>query len=262
MHCHCGTNNRAPRWTFTDPCKPKLIIRFSCGYSVIYTVLWNLNMHTCISILIHSLFGHVLTCLRWLYFNAHAYMYTCFRCARNLNAFILYKYILPSFAEVKVLQQQNMLNVHRMPTLIREVFKWSYEHHFYGHTFYINGLQVCEHEWTFKESWLLRAYSFYINNEIWAKENFCSPLQQLNSMKLDRKPGRDVLYQVYIFMPSSWNGRGIQCYPFPSFRPSIIRLFRIQFPLIIAVIHGDFQMKFGTWVCHKNTQVDFKFGLS
>ena len=23
MHCHCGTNNRAPPWTFTDPCKPK-----------------------------------------------------------------------------------------------------------------------------------------------------------------------------------------------------------------------------------------------
>ena len=22
MHSHCGTNNRAPRWTFTDPCKP------------------------------------------------------------------------------------------------------------------------------------------------------------------------------------------------------------------------------------------------
>ena len=22
MHCHCGNNNRAPRWTFTDPCKP------------------------------------------------------------------------------------------------------------------------------------------------------------------------------------------------------------------------------------------------
>ena len=21
MHCHCGTNNRAPRWTFTDPCR-------------------------------------------------------------------------------------------------------------------------------------------------------------------------------------------------------------------------------------------------
>ena len=21
MHCHCGTNNRAPRWTFTDRCK-------------------------------------------------------------------------------------------------------------------------------------------------------------------------------------------------------------------------------------------------
>ena len=24
MHCHCDTNNRAPRWTFTDPCKPEL----------------------------------------------------------------------------------------------------------------------------------------------------------------------------------------------------------------------------------------------
>ena len=25
MHCQCGTNNRAPRWTFTDPCKPEVI---------------------------------------------------------------------------------------------------------------------------------------------------------------------------------------------------------------------------------------------
>ena len=24
MHCHYGTNNRAPRWTFTDPCKPEV----------------------------------------------------------------------------------------------------------------------------------------------------------------------------------------------------------------------------------------------
>ena len=24
MHCHCGTNNRAPRWTFTDPYKPEV----------------------------------------------------------------------------------------------------------------------------------------------------------------------------------------------------------------------------------------------
>ena len=24
MHCHCGTNNRAPPWTFTDPCKPEV----------------------------------------------------------------------------------------------------------------------------------------------------------------------------------------------------------------------------------------------
>ena len=24
MHCHCGTNNRAPRWTFTDLCKAEV----------------------------------------------------------------------------------------------------------------------------------------------------------------------------------------------------------------------------------------------
>ena len=32
----------------------------------------------------------------------------------------------------------------------------------------------------------------------------------------------------------------------PSFHPSIIPSFRIQFPLIISVIHGDFRMKFAT----------------
>ena len=30
--------------------------------------------------------------------------------------------------------------------------------------------------------------------------------------------------------------------------------------LVISVIHGDFQMKFATWVCHENTQVEFEFG--
>ena len=24
MHWHCGTNTRAPRWIFTDPCKPEV----------------------------------------------------------------------------------------------------------------------------------------------------------------------------------------------------------------------------------------------
>ena len=23
MQCHCGTNNKAPWWTFTNPCKPE-----------------------------------------------------------------------------------------------------------------------------------------------------------------------------------------------------------------------------------------------
>ena len=25
MKCHCGTNNRVPWWTFTDPCKPEVV---------------------------------------------------------------------------------------------------------------------------------------------------------------------------------------------------------------------------------------------
>ena len=51
------------------------------------------------------------------------------------QSFILCKYILTIFAEVKVLQQQNMLNVHHIYTLICEVFKWNYEQHLYTHTF-------------------------------------------------------------------------------------------------------------------------------
>ena len=38
------------------------------------------------------------------------------------------------FAEVKVLQQQNMLNVHHMHTWVCTVFKWNYEQHLYTHT--------------------------------------------------------------------------------------------------------------------------------
>ena len=39
------------------------------------------------------------------------------------------------FAEVKVLQQQNILNVHHMHTLVCDLFKWNYEQHLYTHTF-------------------------------------------------------------------------------------------------------------------------------
>ena len=41
---------------------------------------------------------------------------------------------MPSFAEVKVLQQQNILNVHHMHTWVCTVFKWNYEQHLYTHT--------------------------------------------------------------------------------------------------------------------------------
>ena len=50
-----------------------------------------------------------------LHFNAHAYtMYV--HMFKMRAQFILCKYILPSFAEVKVLQQQNMLNVYHVHT--------------------------------------------------------------------------------------------------------------------------------------------------
>ena len=42
--------------------------------------------------------------------------------------------MLPSFAEVKVLQQQNMLNVHHMHTWVCTLFKRNYEQHLYTHT--------------------------------------------------------------------------------------------------------------------------------
>ena len=70
----------------------KRITRFSCEYSVKLTVLWNLNMHICISISIHSLFSHVLR----LHFNTHAYICTCFRCARNLYYANRFCRVLPS----------------------------------------------------------------------------------------------------------------------------------------------------------------------
>ena len=38
------------------------------------------------------------------------------------------------FAEVKVLQQQNMLNVHHMHTEVCTVFKLNYEQHLHTHT--------------------------------------------------------------------------------------------------------------------------------
>ena len=45
MHCHCGTNNRAPRWTFTDPCKPEvrsqILTRFDVFLDLVILVYFN-----------------------------------------------------------------------------------------------------------------------------------------------------------------------------------------------------------------------------
>ena len=42
MHCHCGTNNGAPRWTLTNPCKPEV---WSGGVSV--SCLASRTRHEC-----------------------------------------------------------------------------------------------------------------------------------------------------------------------------------------------------------------------
>ena len=60
------------------------------------------------------------------------------------TSFVLCKYILSSFIEVKVLQQQNMFNVHHMLTLLCEVFKWNYEQHVYTHIFKPMGKDAIE----------------------------------------------------------------------------------------------------------------------
>ena len=57
----------------------KRITRFSCEYSVILTVLWNFNMHICI-FSVRSRF----TIYHYISMHMHIFMYTCFRCARNL----------------------------------------------------------------------------------------------------------------------------------------------------------------------------------
>ena len=77
------------------------------------------------------------------------------------------------FAEVKVLQQQNMLNVHHMHTWVCTVFKWNYEQHLYTHTLIPIINQICEHLWTFKLSekkdliHILHAYS--TREALWLK---------------------------------------------------------------------------------------------
>ena len=89
-----------------------------------------LNAHR-ISISIHSLFAHVLTMYNYSITSTHMHnMYTYFRCARNRLYYTNYIHFTV-FAEVKVLQQNTMLNMHHMLIL----FKWNYEQYLYKHTF-------------------------------------------------------------------------------------------------------------------------------
>ena len=88
-----------------------------------------MHIHVCISIAIHSLLGHVLRCtiiLQCTRIYVHMFQIRA--------QFLLCNYILPNFAEIKVLQQQNMLNLHHLHTLVCTVCKWNYEQHLHTHT--------------------------------------------------------------------------------------------------------------------------------
>ena len=74
-----------------------------------------------------------LSCDALIHFNAHAYIHVCTHVSDARTIYIMLV-VLPNFAEVKVLQQQNMLNVHHMHTWVCTVFKWKYEQHLYTHT--------------------------------------------------------------------------------------------------------------------------------
>lgn len=57
-----------------------------------------------------------------------------------------------------------------------------------------------------------------------------------------------------IFKPPPWNGRGIWCYPAPSFRPSV----NIHIPISISTIVAHIQLKFNISMCQRYIQVEFE----
>ena len=106
-------------------CKP--LTRFACGYSLIYTVLWNYNMHIkSISILTHSLFGYVFTMYHCTPMRTHTCTHVC-RCARN----DLYYANTCSY----VCRGQSVTAAkHAIHISVCRVLKWNYEQRLYGQT--------------------------------------------------------------------------------------------------------------------------------
>ena len=108
----------------------KRITRFSCEYSVISTVLWNFNMHICISISTHSLFSHVLRCTITLW-TMHTHICTVVSDAR---AIYIMQIDFAEFCRGQSVTTENVLNVHHMHTWVCTVVKWNYEQHLCTHT--------------------------------------------------------------------------------------------------------------------------------
>ena len=122
----------------------KPLSRIPYGYLLIYTVLWNYNMHVYV-----FLFQPILCSVTFLRFNAHACMYmymstmSCLSTWRNCARIRIYacrsRLERPMIAEVKVLQLQNVVYVHFMCMLPYWLFKWKYGQHRCGYTFIPTG---------------------------------------------------------------------------------------------------------------------------
>ena len=133
------------------------------------------------------LFQPIFCSVTFLRFNAHACMYmstmsclsTWRNCARiriyacrsrleRRTQYTLCKLFFPMIAEVKVLQQQNVVYVHFMCMLPCWLFKWNYGQHRCGYTFIPTGNRFSARECTFKEIHIL----------LWVGENNWQHIKQ------------------------------------------------------------------------------------
>ena len=89
----------------------------------------------CISVSNHSLFSHAFT----IYHFTSIHKHTCTHIRTIVYGMQIH---FPMFAKVKVLQQQNMRNVHHTHTSVCRVFKLNYEQRLWGFTFIPTNIRI------------------------------------------------------------------------------------------------------------------------
>ena len=97
MHYHCGTNKRAPRWTFTNPCKPEVRpgareesaspawlaapAMNTRDTTKMYTCLWRLDTGCGATLYLINLIHCIAPCWFWQSFDkAYAFSVTSLYC--------------------------------------------------------------------------------------------------------------------------------------------------------------------------------------